>query len=300
MISNNREKDFTIPKRLVDAKAKWEYIAKTGDKKAINDAIYKGEKTVKGEKQYTVRETLKEIYHNKCAYCEIIDHKPEVEHYRPKKSVKEDKSHLGYYWLCYEWTNLIPSCHYCNTDGGKGTQFPIMGIRVTTPDFENGILDKEKCKAENSPLIDEQPYLFHPEIDKPETAFEFKKNGAIRGIDHLGRGRQTVKICNLNRENLIYRRQKIIDSYRNKIKKTLNDYLKGEITTKKLKVDLLHFFLEIQVNSKIDKEFSLVSKYIQDSFDSIIPPLLPTPKQQLIAKRAYRQFKNKTLLKGSN
>jgi uncharacterized protein (TIGR02646 family) len=295
MISNNRKKDFTIPKRLVDAKVEWESIAKTGNKEAIKEATYKGLVTVKKERKYTVRETLKEIYHNKCAYCEIIEHTPDVEHYRPKKSVKEDKIHPGYYWLCYEWTNLIPSCRDCNTNRGKGTQFPIMGVRVTAPDFKNSILDKEKCKAENSPLIDEQPYLFHPEVDKPETAFEFKTNGAIRGIDHLGRGRRTVKICNLNRTNLLLARQEVIDFYYETIYNSLKLYFEGNITFNALKRMLLFLFLKVEINTEPNKKFSLLSIFIKDHFDKIIVPLFETPKQRLIVKRAYRQFKNKTL-----
>lgn len=296
MISNNRKKDFEIPKRLVDATTKWENIAKTRDKEAINDAIYKGMITAKGEKQYTVRDTLKAIYYNKCAYCEIIDHKPEVEHYRPKKAVTEDKNHGGYYWLCYEWTNLIPSCHYCNTDGGKGNQFPIMGTRVTSPSFENGVLDKNKCKAANPPLIDEAPYLFHPEVDKPETAFEFRDNGAIRGIDHLGRGRQTVKICNLNRTNLLEARQSVIDNYYEIISTTLKFYFDNIIDYNAFKNILNLLFKKIKINTKPEKKFSLLSIFIENNFDEIIIPLLETPKQQLIVKRAYRQFQNGTLI----
>ncbi|MGB0932388.1 MAG: hypothetical protein ACPGVB_16520, partial [Chitinophagales bacterium] len=129
MISNNRKSQFPIPNALKNAKVKMQRIAQTKDKKAIKDSIYKGEKTVKGQKKYAVRETLKTIYHNKCAYCESIEAKPEIEHYRPKKGVK-GIIHDGYYWLCYEWTNLIPSCRYCNTEGGKGDYYPIMGSRV--------------------------------------------------------------------------------------------------------------------------------------------------------------------------
>ncbi len=297
MISNNRKKDFPIPERLQKASAELENIARNVDKKQIKDVIYKGIKTENGEKIYTVRDTLKEIYYNKCAYCEIMEHKPEIEHYRPKKEVKEDKTHQGYYWLCYEWTNLIPSCHNCNTENGKRTQFPIMGDRVNSPSFliSNQKLDKEQCKAENSPLINERPYLFHPEIDTPETAFEFKINGAIRGIDHLGRGRQTARICDLNRENLKYRRQIIIDDYKKCISESLDDYFDGTINERSFRKKLLFVFLKIRINSQPNKEFSLVSKYIESDFDQIIPPLLPTPKQRLIIINAYRRFKNNTL-----
>jgi len=215
MISNDRKKNFQIPEALRKAEAQLEVIATTGNKDLIKGAIYKGKCQKDGKTRYEVRELLKKVYHHKCAYCEIKEYKPEVEHYRPKRSVAKVRNHPGYYWLCYEWTNLLPSCRYCNTEGGKGNFFPVKGRRVEAPDFlANGKLNHENCKAGNPPLIDEQPCLLHPEIDKPEVCFKFFRNGSITGIDPEGRGKCTVKICNLKRENLKYRRQKLLDQYK--------------------------------------------------------------------------------------
>ena len=83
--------------------------------------------------------TDKKPFHGKCVYCEtpMNDIFPgDVEHYRPKGKVTdenydlvymqnddgsfvsdengENKPHPGYFWLAYEWTNLMPSCTYCN------------------------------------------------------------------------------------------------------------------------------------------------------------------------------------------
>lgn len=297
MISNNRKNQFPIPQSLVDAQAEMQRIAQTTDKNAIKNSTYKGERTVNGEKVYEVREVLKTIYHNKCAYCEKIEHKPEIEHYRPKKGVTKTK-HKGYYWLCYEWTNLIPSCRYCNTEGGKGNQFPIIGNRTNSPTFlAFNDLDFEACKAQNSPLIDEQPYLFHPEVDANiSDNFDFFENGRMRGIDHQGRGRQTIRICNLNRENLLFHRQKIVDTCFRSLNNLLDDYFKTKISKQQLQYFLIREFLQIQINSKSNKPFSALSKYIQNHFNSIIVPLFQTPKQRLIVERAYRKFQDGTLL----
>ena len=68
-----------------------------------------------------VRNALKEMFHGKCAYCEMkvsggID--TDVEHYRPKAGVTEaDEAgvdHPGYWWLAMVWENLVPSCTHCN------------------------------------------------------------------------------------------------------------------------------------------------------------------------------------------
>lgn len=297
MISNNRKSLFPVPVCLENAKAEMQRIAQTMDKDSIKPNIYKGEKTVNYQKIHEVRTALKAIYYNKCAYCESTEHKPEVEHYRPKKSVT-GITHNGYYWLCYEWTNLIPSCRYCNTEGGKGNDFPIIGNRITEPTLDvHNNLDFDTCKAENSPLIDEQPYLFHPEIDANiDNAFEFFDNGAMRGNDHQGRGRQTIRICNLNRDNLLQGRQEIIDDYFGRIRNQLNLYFDNSMNYEVLKTQLLFIFLKIQLNSKPNKKFSALSKYIQNNFNSIIVPLFPTPKQRLIVQNAYRKFQNGTLI----
>ena len=125
--------EFPVPGILVTQETTSALIAivENADKEAIRDNIYKGKyrDPSSGKDRYEVRERLRDIYYNKCAYCEDIDAKPEVEHYRPKKKVSEDSSHPGYYWLCYEWTNLLPSCHYCNTESGKRNQFPKFGGR---------------------------------------------------------------------------------------------------------------------------------------------------------------------------
>src|ERR1700761_6445535 len=71
------------------------------------DTIYRGiVQLPNGKKIATVAITLKDLYNNKCAYCEKLCYDPEVEHFRPKNRVTgQHRNPLGYYWLCYEWTN---------------------------------------------------------------------------------------------------------------------------------------------------------------------------------------------------
>jgi hypothetical protein len=64
----------------------------------------------------SVKRILKDIQKGKCCYCEK-NQKEEygaVEHYRPKggyKSKRKDKiTKPGYFWLCYEWSNLYFVC----------------------------------------------------------------------------------------------------------------------------------------------------------------------------------------------
>ena len=68
-----------------------------------------------------VKKMLKRAQHNKCCFCEKnqVDEYGAVEHFRPKSGYKIDKNQKkltkpGYYWLAYEWTNLLFVCAACN------------------------------------------------------------------------------------------------------------------------------------------------------------------------------------------
>ena len=78
-----------------------------------------------------VRDALVNLYGTKCAYCEtdwLGGQTVRVDHYRPKKKIKPlqpgDEKHWGYYWLGYEWTNLLPTCDGCNNR--KRNHFPLI------------------------------------------------------------------------------------------------------------------------------------------------------------------------------
>lgn len=61
-----------------------------------------------------LQSALRAIFHDKCAYCEIIVPR-DVEHYYPK-SRYPDRMFL--------WTNLLFACKNCDTD--KGQRFPVV------------------------------------------------------------------------------------------------------------------------------------------------------------------------------
>ncbi len=275
-----------------------EQIAK--GKKDVSDKIYKGEyKDENGKIQSYVREKLNIYYYGKCAYCEMLC-KAEIEHYRPKKSVTGEK-HDGYYWLCYEWTNLVPACRYCNTEGGKGTQFPIMGTRTFAPEFKNGKLDKQKCKPDKSPLFEEKPYLLHPEYDEPNSFLGFKINDSFDGIDIIGidtekRGDFTVKICNLN---LLHKRKarqaNVIEDIKGAILFIFNCTMKEHFPMEKTKNMLISYFKINEDKYKNDKiEHTLLWKFIfekVENFENIICPFFSDPNQRVFLKETFKKYK---------
>lgn len=162
---------------------------------------------------------LLSLFHGKCAYCEtlITAAQPgDVEHFRPKKRVsgvdgkvvrvvdekKGEIDHPGYYWLAYDWSNLLPSCNSCNrpakhgknlTLAGKGDIFPVEGAYVFDPD--------EDLKAAEKAL------LINPSEDKPWEHLEFFADGTLRAKTR--KGEVTIDLLGLNvREDLVQERRR--------------------------------------------------------------------------------------------
>jgi len=279
-------------------------------KHEIIDTIYKATYTdSEGKIQSRVRDELNKDYHSKCAYCETFC-TAEIEHYRPKKGVVGlAKSHNGYYWLAYEWTNLLPSCTYCNARGGKGIHFTIKdeSKRISKPEFDkNNLLDKTKCIANKSPLIDEEPYLLHPEIDNPKSYLGFEINSKKEGIDIIdidtkkedkSKGSETIRITNLNREYLrLSRLQECTINFKEKINlifKLRNTNLLK--TDNDLADALIIAFEEIEESTKNEKcQHTLLSWFTLASFDNfknIVCPLFSDNNQQKIILEAFNRYK---------
>jgi hypothetical protein len=144
---------------------------------------------------------LSELFHDKCAYCEgnhASGYPAHVEHYRPKLLVTEGRlsiDHPGYFWLAYEWENLLLSCAHCNgshysiRDGekvshqGKLNEFRIRGPRVSEPSADPSTWQDE-LKAEN-PLL-----LSSYDDEDPSIHIEFLKDGTVYGKTDKGRETQ--------------------------------------------------------------------------------------------------------------
>lgn len=149
----------------------------------------------------------------RCAYCEgryIAGEFGDAEHYRPKSKVTEERSgieHPGYFWLAYEWHNLLLACRKCNSthpnldkcEGrnkvshpGKLCEFPVGAPRITGPSA-----DPEKWIEE---LLAEEPRLLNPYFDDPCDHFEALQDGYL--WHKTKRGEATIEVCHLNRKEL--------------------------------------------------------------------------------------------------
>jgi len=158
-----------------------------------------------------LKQILIDLNNEKCMYCEgqyLAGSHDDAEHYRPKGEVTEwDEAgevrrkvvHPGYYWLAYEWQNILLACTKCNSahpaggcyskscatahvDGthgphpGKAIEFPLAvgSNRCANPGPTPNRWWKE--------LKAEEPLLLHPYFDRCDEHFAVAKFGVIYGI----------------------------------------------------------------------------------------------------------------------
>jgi uncharacterized protein (TIGR02646 family) len=160
-----------------------------------------------------VREALWTMQHKKCAYCERlrdVNRESDIEHFRPKAEVtlpEKAPPHNGYWWLAYEWSNLLFSCKYCNAEH-KLNSFPV-------PD------EAKRVRESGQPLNQERAYLLDPsdDADDPENCFTYYVNPTTKKVWprprpedpwNEERAKQTIRILGLDRDELCEERGKCV------------------------------------------------------------------------------------------
>jgi 5-methylcytosine-specific restriction endonuclease McrA len=236
-------------------------------------------------------------YDPKCAYCESTVETVaalQVEHYRPKKEVTGAPGHLGYYWLAYEWTNLLLACPRCNGAGAKANHFPVGSLRVAAePRDQAGQLLYPELLASGATLLGEQSGLLHPEQDRNlDQHLAFNALGGISGL--TDRGRATVDICQLNRRPLQKARKKVLDGLVQDFKVIMLAATTRRLATnQRLRQALKAIFDEIFQYQSLDT-YTLFRAYIARNFEDFIVAQLP-PDQQPTLRRAHQKYLNDEL-----
>lgn len=188
---------------------------------------------------------LKNVFHDKCAYCETRETRApyHAEHFRPKglitikidgkkrqqtgTAVDENGNtikHPGYFWLAYNWVNLLPSCNYCNTAQGKKNQFPVgkTHLAVTRLTQEQVVALRQRLiqsKTRNDIYylqpedLDafEDRLLLHPYLDNPLDHLVFGEFGVVTAREGSEKGKHSIKVYNLDAGSLEAERQKAQD-----------------------------------------------------------------------------------------
>lgn len=113
-----------------------------------------------------------------------------MEHYRPKSSVRQEKTadalFPGYYWLAYSWDNLFWSCQICNRKN-KRDFFPLVDLA-------------KRARSHKVKLAKEKPLLLNPGgPEDPRNHLKFRDEIA-KGVTNAGR--TTIEIVGLNRPDL--------------------------------------------------------------------------------------------------
>ena len=159
-----------------------------------------------------VQVALRTLFFDKCAYCEyfLIRSDMNVDHFRPKGSVSGLCNHFGYYWLAYDWRNLLPACVCCNqirrarpvwpkvTPGpaaGKGTSFPIKD-------------ESRRAYSPSDSVALETPLLLDPTVEDPAKHITFDPLGHPIGISK--QGETSIAIYNLDTRLLNRERRFVI------------------------------------------------------------------------------------------
>ncbi len=168
-------------------------------------------------------------FYGKCAYCESsieVNSPTYVDHYRPKGGIRyidntrvmiqengvDIKPHPGYYWLAYDWRNLLPTCWKCNTwhedqrsehQIGKGNRFPLENQYAINPGEE----------------VNEEELLINPMFEDPADHIYIDELGIIHVRNRSTKGETVIEVFGLNvREALLEERKTAYDNIKRKIK----------------------------------------------------------------------------------
>ncbi|MCO7185001.1 hypothetical protein NH341_06160 [Tenacibaculum sp. XPcli2-G] len=268
---------------------------------------------INGNTASRVIDHLNKWYLYKCAYCERV-YKLDVEHYRPKGEVRDLNNklvnitnskgtiipHPGYYWLCYEWSNLLPACISCNRDGGKVSKFPTIHSYVKTPPLNSNYLDIPRCLISDNGLTIEQPFLLNPELDVIDDVFEFevdseKKGISMKGKDQLGRGQATIDICQMNRPEIrVDRLRSVVYPIRKVLLALLKQLSTGNKDIQQIKNEVNSLIQKLYDDANDPElDFTYLRSYIihnSKNFDDIVIPFMPIRIKEVLIT-AFQNYK---------
>ena len=222
---------------------------------------------------------LEYVFFDKCAMCEArVGHagRGEGDHYRPKKRVKIPVAggwppgkvkwkvlaaavagqSASYFWMAYDWTNLIPLCSICNNT--KSDKFPVAGQHVFDPTLTTRQLNER-----------ERPLLINPYYEDPVEFLRYGITGGIVAIDGNSRGAATIEVYGLDRAALAIERARKFERMGTQLLLKLNSILCGDNSVR----DAINDFLAH------DEEYSSACDQVVDEiFDNAVDSLRSAPR----------------------
>ena len=146
-----------------------------------------------------IKNSLINAQFDKCCFCEAkITHISygDVEHFRPKAGYCQDESDgiqpPGYYWLAYDWDNLLLSCQLCNQRFKKN----LFHWKTQTL----------RAKNHHHQIENEIPVFINPVHEDPQEHIGFREEMPF-GITE--RGKISIKALGLDRDKLNEERRRL-------------------------------------------------------------------------------------------
>lgn len=140
----------------------------------------------------SVKTALKIAQSGKCCFCESkVTHISygDIEHFRPKAAFNNNKGDKlirpGYYWLVYDWTNLLFSCQLCNQRYKKNL-FPLLNPR-------------SRAKSPKDNISKEKPVFINPYEENPKRHIGYRQE---LPYGKTKRGEETIKALGLDRNDI--------------------------------------------------------------------------------------------------
>jgi hypothetical protein len=203
---------------------------------------------------------LQHVFHQKCAYCEreISGYYGDAEHYRPKSAVRHKtaagklepstcaipdpasgrdvvQSHPGYFWLAYDWRNLVPACAFCNSGHGKNDRFEVTGAHIVLARLSQAEVDAMPLLAKPRQsdrwpgyyylapaALDarEIPLLLNPlnadDERNPRKHIRFGVRGIVSAVDESPFGKTSIEVFDLRKDRLRIARQEAQETFRSR------------------------------------------------------------------------------------
>lgn len=209
-------------------------------------------------KNRKVVETLWNMQHGKCCYCE-----QKIPSHGHSKAVDHFKAQSIFTYKTNQWDNLLLACAQCN--GKKSNKFPIM---LTEKKSEPKVIYLTKAKKGKAAIID-------PSDINPEDHITFEVDdssndlGNILERQHSLLGKTTIDVVGLSGEH--YKRERCSYLHTLSIMHWNMIKAKNDINVKQLAASEQQFQLYLDSNSeyaglvrtyarkkKLDKNFGLV------------------------------------------
>jgi hypothetical protein len=182
------------------------------DAQILSGKQIEAKSAIYGRLKKTVYLTPAGPFFGKCAFCEDYirsNQHGDIEHFRPKGAIVDRTSnmritlhgshalHPGYYWLAYNWQNLLPSCVLCNQPStepegerlGKRNYFPLA--------------DETKRAQAKGEEVREEPLLINPVRVDPNIHLGVDgKTGVMFARSESEYGNSCISIFGLNLRDL--------------------------------------------------------------------------------------------------